>query len=167
LPAFGPPVSPKLIKLIGGDREMFLKGRRCENQGLGVSAFVYYRRVLENQRVRILREIIKVCEKVGVSQDHIVTLRAAEAETRFSESLHMAKDVFPQALLIDGHSPLLLLHCALSEGLHAMSDEECLELASSVRVVLAELSDRMSQALKDEKDLTSAVSHLLHSRGKK
>lgn len=167
LPAFGPPVSPKLIKLIGGDREMFLKGRRCENQGLGVGAFVYYRRVLENQRVRILKEIIKVCEKVGVSQDHIATLRAAEAETRFSESLNMAKDAIPQALLIDGHSPLLLLHGALSEGLHAMSDEECLELASSVRVVLAELSDRMSQALKDEKELTSAVSHLLQSRSKK
>lgn len=167
LPAFGPPVSPKLIKLIGGDRDLFLKGRRCENQGLGVGAFVYYRRVLENQRVRILKEIIKVCEKVGVSQDHIVTLRAAEAETRFSESMNMAKDVIPQALLIDGHSPLLLLHGALSEGLHAMSDEDCLALASSVRVVLAELSDRMSQALKDEKELTSAVSHLLHSRGKK
>jgi hypothetical protein len=167
LPAFGPPVSPKLIKLIGGDREMFLKGRRCENQGLGVGAFVYYRRVLENQRVRILKEIVKVCEKVGVSQDHIAILRAAEAETRFSESLNMAKDVMPQVLLINGHSPLLLLHGALSEGLHAMSDEECLELASSVRVVLAELSDRMSQALKDEKELTSAVSHLLQSRGKK
>lgn len=166
-PAFGPPVSPKLIKLIGADREMFLKGRRCENQGLGVGAFVYYRRVLENQRARILKEIIKVCEKVGVNQDHIATLRAAEAETRFSESLSMAKDVIPQALLIDGHSPLLLLHGALSEGLHTLSDEECLELASSVRVVLAELSDRLSQALKDEKELTSAVAHLLQSRGKK
>ncbi|NIF69711.1 hypothetical protein F3J16_05825 [Burkholderia sp. Ap-962] len=166
LPAFGPPVSPKLIKLIGSDREMFLKGRRCENQGLGVGAFVYYRRVLENQRVRILKEIVRVCEKVGVSQDDIVTLRAAEAETRFSESLNMAKDVIPQALLINGHSPLLLLHGALSEGLHAMSDEECLELASSIRVVLGELSDRMSQVLKDEKELTSAVSRLLQSRAK-
>ncbi|MEJ1418011.1 MAG: hypothetical protein RPU91_13135 [Candidatus Sedimenticola sp. (ex Thyasira tokunagai)] len=41
LPAFGPPVSPKLIKLIGPDRDEFLKGRRCENQGLGVGSFIY------------------------------------------------------------------------------------------------------------------------------
>ena len=58
-----PPVSPKLIKLIGPDRTEFLKGRRCENQGLGVGAFIYYRRVVENQKNRILSEIIKVCEK--------------------------------------------------------------------------------------------------------
>lgn len=167
LPAFGPSVSPKLIKLIGADRELFLKGRRCENQGLGVGAFVYYRRVIENQRVRILKEIIKVCEKVGVGQEHIAVLREAEAETRFSESLNMAKNVIPQALLINGHSPLLLLHGALSEGLHAMSDEQCLALASSVRIVLAELSDRMSQVLKDEKELTTAVSHLLQERNRK
>ncbi len=32
LPPYGPPTSPKLIKLIGPDREEFLKGRRSENQ---------------------------------------------------------------------------------------------------------------------------------------
>jgi hypothetical protein len=73
LPTYGPPVSPKLIKLIGPDRDEFLKGRRCENQGLGVGAFVYYRRVVENQKNRILGEIIKVSEKIGASSDKIKT----------------------------------------------------------------------------------------------
>ncbi len=103
----------------------------------------------------------------AVTDGMVHTLRAAQTETRFSESMEMAKDALPQALLIDGHSPLLLLHSALSEGLHAMSDEQCLEYATSVRVVLAELSDRMAQVLKDEKALSSAVSHLLHARSKK
>lgn len=51
LPPFGPPTPPKLIKLVGPDRDDFLKGRRCENQGLGVGAFIYYRRVVENQKI--------------------------------------------------------------------------------------------------------------------
>lgn len=51
LPPFGPPTPPRLIKLIGPDRDDFLKGRRCENQGLGVGAFIYYRRVVENQKI--------------------------------------------------------------------------------------------------------------------
>ena len=42
-PAYGPPVPPRLLKLIGPDREEFLNGRRCENQGLGIGAFIYYR----------------------------------------------------------------------------------------------------------------------------
>jgi hypothetical protein len=63
-------------------------------------------------------------------------------------------------LIISGRNPLLLLHNALSDGLHRRSDEECLELASAVRVVLAELSDRLGQALKDEVELEKAVSKL-------
>ena len=53
-PEYGPPTAAGLIKLIGPDRDTFLKGRRCENQGLGIGAFVYYRRVVENQKNRIL-----------------------------------------------------------------------------------------------------------------
>jgi len=66
LPNYGPPTPSKLIKLIGPDREAFLKGRRSENQGLGIGAFVYYRRVVENQKNRIISEIIKVSKKLNV-----------------------------------------------------------------------------------------------------
>lgn len=164
LPTYGPPVPSKLIKLIGPDREEFLKGRRCENQGLGVGAFIYYRRVLENQKNRILGEIIKVSEKIGAPADNIEKLRSAVTETQFSKSLDMAKDAMPESLLISGHNPLSLLHSALSEGVHALTDEQCLELAGSVRVVLGELSDRLSQALKDEAELSKALSTLMHKK---
>ena len=164
LPTFGPPVSPKLIKLIGPDRDEFLKGRRCENQGLGVGAFIYYRRVVENQKNRILGEIIKVSEKIGATADKIEKLNLAVTETQFSKALDIAKDAMPESLLINGHSPILLLHSALSEGVHVLSDEQCLEMAGSVRVVLGELSDRLSQALKDEAELTKALSTLMNNK---
>lgn len=164
LPTYGPPVPPKLIKLIGPDRDEFLKGRRCENQGLGVGAFIYYRRVVENQKNRILGEIIKVSEKIGAAEDNISLLKSAVTETQFSKALDMAKDAMPESLLINGHSPIMLLHSALSEGVHALTDEQCLELAGSVRVVLGELSERLSQALKDEAELTKALSALMNKR---
>lgn len=164
LPTYGPPIPPRLIKLIGPDRDTFLKGRRCENQGLGIGSFIYYRRVVENQKNRILSEIIKVSEKIGASEEKIKTLKDAINETQFSKALDMAKDAIPESLLINGHSPILLLHSALSEGVHALSDEECLSLASSVRIVLGELSDRLSQALKDEAELTKALSVLMHHK---
>ena len=63
LPLYGPPVPPKLIALIGPDREVFLQGHRCENQGFGIGAFAYYRRVVENQKNRILTRIIKIAKK--------------------------------------------------------------------------------------------------------
>ena len=164
LPEFGPPTPSRLIKLIGPDRELFLKGRRCENQGLGVGAFVYYRRVVEGQKNRILDEIIKVSQKLGAPVEQVTLLEAAKKETQFSRALASVKDALPQSLLINGHNPLSLLHSALSDGLHARSDPECLEVASSVRVVLAELSERLAQALKDEAELNKALSRLMTPR---
>ena len=164
LPTYGPPVSSKLIKLIGPDRDEFLKGRRCENQGLGVGAFIYYRRVVENQKNRILGEIIKVSEKIEAAEEKIQQLKSAVTETQFSKALNMAKDAMPESLLINGHSPILLLHSALSEGVHTLTDEQCLELAGSVRIVLGELSERLSQALKDEAELTKALSTLMNKK---
>jgi hypothetical protein len=163
-PPYGSLVSPKLIKLIGPDRDEFLKGRRCEDQGLGVGAFIYYRRVIENQKDRILTEIIRVSEKIGSYEDNIRILRGALRETQFSKALSMAKDAMPESLLIDGHSPIALLHSALSEGVHVYSDEQCLELAGSIRIVLGELAERLSQALKDEAELSKALSNLMNRK---
>lgn len=163
-PVYGPPTPARLVTLIGPDRETFLKGRRCENLGLGIGAFVYYRRVVENQKSRIIGEIHKVAKRLGVPEEHLSALEAARAETQFTKSMQLAKDAIPQVLLIDGHNPLILLHAALSKGLHEQTDESCLEVANSVRVVLGELSERLAQALKDEAELNKAISRLMAAK---
>lgn len=159
-PPFGPPTPTRLISMIGPDRDLFLKGRTCENQGLGIGAFTYYRRVVESQKNRILTEIMKVAEKVHEKQEVVAALRMAIDETQFSKSLKSVKDHIPQSLLIDGHNPLLLLHDALSSAIHEKTDEESLEIASSVRIVLGELAERISQALRDEAELKKALNTL-------
>src|SRR5438046_8892096 len=77
----------------------------------------------------------------------------AAKETQFSKAIDDIKTAIPQVLLIDGHNPLTLLHAALSEGLHGATDEDCLETATSIRVVLTELAERITIALKDLKEL--------------
>ena len=161
LPQYGPPISPKLIRLIQPEKDIFMQGRKCENQGLGIGAFTYYRRVVESQKNRILEEIVKASEKSGVPQDKIDILRAAIEEIQFSKALRMARDVIPDSLLINGQNPILLLHHALSRGVHELSDEQCLKLASTIRLVLGELSERLSVLLKDKAALTKAISTLM------
>jgi hypothetical protein len=53
LPPFGPHTPPRVISLIGPDRETFLKGRRSESQGLGIGAFAYYRKIVDTHKDRI------------------------------------------------------------------------------------------------------------------
>lgn len=158
-PPFGSPTPNRLLKLFGKDAKIFLKGRQCENHALGIGAFGYYRRVVESHKIQILDEIIKVAMKVA--PEMVETLEAAKKEHQFLRAIESVKDAIPQSLLINGHNPLTLLHSALSEGLHAQTDEQCLELAHDVRVVLGELVERVGQAMKDEAELNSAISRLM------
>jgi hypothetical protein len=167
LPAFGPPTPSRLIAMIGPDRDIFLKGRRCENQGLGVGAFAYYRRVVENQKSRIIDEMIRVSEDLGAAEPIIADLRTARDETQFSRSVDAIKHGIPDSLKVKGSNPLALLHSALSEGLHSHDDETCLELAQSIRIVLAELAERIGQSLKDDAELAAAVNRLTQKKAAK
>lgn len=152
----------KVISLVGPDRDLFLKGRRAESLGLGVGAFAYYRRIVEDQKGRLLNEIIKVARRVNAPGDAITKLEAAKNETQFNKAVDMVRDAVPPVLLIKGRNPLTLLHSALSRNLHSASDEECLRVAHDIRVILFELAERLGQALKDERELNEAVSRLLN-----
>lgn len=163
-PPFGPDTPSKLIELIGPDREMFLQGRRCEVQGLGVGAFAYYRRVVEHQTARILDKIITVAETVGLPEDQIEVLRGAAKETQYSKAMEAVKDVMPPMLLINGHNPMTVLYSAISEGLHSESDTECLNYAQDIRAVLAELSAKLSEAVKDDEEIKGALSRLMNKK---
>jgi hypothetical protein len=137
-PPFGPPTPTRLLKLFDEQNlQLFMKGRRCESQGLGIGAFVYYRRVVENQRKQIFDSIIKVAEMVGLEPERIETLKHAAKETQFKKAVDEIKGAMPQSLLVKGQNPLTLLHGALSSHLHEKSDAECLALAQDVRILLA------------------------------
>ncbi len=165
-PPFGPRVPTKMIKLLGEDQEIFMKGRRAESQGMGIAAFAYYRRVVENQKGRLIDEIIRVCNRIKAPPALVEKLNEAKTEIQFSRAVDIIRDGIPEILRLDGHNPLLLLHSALSEGLHAQSDQECLDLAVSIRVVLTEFSERLVQAMRSHSELDNAVSKLLQAQSK-
>jgi hypothetical protein len=165
-PPFGPVTPTRLLSMLGENRDLFMKGRRCESQSLGIGAFVYYRRVVESQREAIIGEIIRVARILNAPSEVLSSLEAARKETQFSKSIELVKDAIPESLRIQGHNPLTLLHDNLSAGLHAKSDEECLEIAQAIRIVLAELAERLSIALKDQAELNRAVGRLLKKQPK-
>ena len=123
--------------------------------------------MVENQWERLIDEIIKVAKAINSPQSTIVALESAKSEQQFSKAVKALKDAIPPALLINGHNPLVLLHGALSQGVHNLPDEECLSLATSIRIVLVELAEKLGQALKDEKELSDAVTKLLQVQSAK
>jgi hypothetical protein len=167
VPDFGPPTPSKVIKIVGPEKDYYLKGRRCENQGLGIGAFGYYRRVVEHEKNRIIDEIIRAAKKINAPEEMLDRLEAAKAEVQFTTAIDKVKPAVPEALLISGQNPLTLLHSALSQGMHAETDEDCLELATSIRLVLADLAERTTAVLKDSAELDKALSRLMQWKAKK
>jgi hypothetical protein len=105
-PPFGPHTPARVITLIGGDRELFLQGRRAENRAMGIGAFAYYRRVVENQKTRIIEQIGKVAAKLGAKPEILKEFEAAAKETQFSTAIEKIKHGIPDVLLVDGHNPV-------------------------------------------------------------
>ncbi|MGO4211995.1 hypothetical protein AB4Y89_16540 [Terriglobus sp. 2YAB30_2] len=167
MPPFGPPTPTRLLRLLGRDKELFLKGRRCESQSLGIAAFSYYRRIVELRKNDLLDEVIRVCERLGKHEILVGELRTAKDETQFEKAVKSIHHALPDSLLLNGRNPFTLLHGALSKGLHAEDDETCLDLAQSVRVVLSAFIERLNFALQDENELTIAVNKLIASRNSK
>lgn len=160
-PLFGQTTPARVIAIIGPDKELFLKGRRSEVLGLGIGAFAYYRRVVENQKDRIIDEIIKVAKMNDTTISLVPRLEEAKSLKSFEKSVEMIKDSIPQSLFIREHNPLTLLHSALSKGLHQYDESVCLQAAKSIRLVLVELSERIGVVAKDQTELLDSIRNLL------
>src|SRR5205823_1422769 len=161
-PRFGKPLPAKLQRLVQPKRDLLVRGLRCENQGLGIGAFAYYRRLVEDEKTHLIDEVIKATEKVPGAEKFIPTLKRAKEETKFTRAIETIGDTIPDALRISGHNPLTILHQALSRDLHSAADEECLAAAEAIRMVLVELADRMSLITAEHTELKGALARLMN-----
>lgn len=148
-------------RLLGDDYDLLVKGLVCEKRGLGIGAFTYYRRVVESQKNHLIAEILRVAEKLGAPKEITDKFVLAQREKQFSRAVEAVKGAIPETLLVDSHNPLRLLHDALSICVHAESDETCLRIAHSIRLVIADLSERLKTALGEQDELRAAVSDLM------
>lgn len=63
-------------------------------------------------------------------------IRAAATErTTYDQKLKIAATVLPETLLIDGVNPLAELYSLVSEGVHGLSEEECIAVADETTSV--------------------------------
>jgi len=169
-PPFGQPIPKRLFELIGEDnRKHFLQARRAIARGLGIGAYAYYRRIVENTKFALVDSILDVAQKTKAEPAQIELLKKAQSERQFSRAVGMLSDVgaIPPVLLINGHNPLTLLHDLLSDGIHALDDRECLKRAQEAEIILCEIADKMQVALTERKAVTDALSSILNRIAKK
>jgi hypothetical protein len=160
-PEIGPNIPATASKLLSGkNRELIMKGLRSESQGLGIGAFSYYRRTLDIIKNDLIDQMIKVSETINATEDFILSLKDAKKEEGFANSVDKIKKVIPDGLLINGENPLRLLNTALSKGIHAKDDKECLEAAQGIKIILFNLLARITDLVKEDKELKKHITSL-------
>jgi hypothetical protein len=161
VPPFGGRLSDELLKLASEDRDLFLRGWKAERAGLGIGAFAYYRRVVEEQRSKLVDRIAGAARTLKASADNIALIESARDEQRFKDSIDLISAAIPERLKILDQNPLLLLHKALSVVMHDKTDAQAMELAQTVRLVLADLATKLEQVRIEDNVLKEGVKRLL------
>jgi len=159
-PPFSAPLSRRVEKLLDDEHlELYRKGARAEAQALGVGAASYFRRIVENQWVRVVGEIRDAAKKLG--ETDLTVYEKALASKKFEASVDSLADKLPAKLMLpDGRNPLTLLHNALSVELHTLSDAECLELGTDIKRMLTVLLENIAEAMKEHADLRGSADRL-------
>lgn len=148
---------------LGKHSKTFRKGLVCESQGYGIGAFAYYRRITEEIIDELLDSITSLID-VSNQEKYKAALEQTKKTRVAQEKIELVKDLLPDILKPDGINPLGILHSELSEGLHANTDEACLENASHVKDILTFLINQIIQSKMAAQQFTSSMKSILEKK---
>ncbi|MCC9018954.1 hypothetical protein [Flavobacterium lipolyticum] len=151
---------------LGKHAKTFRKGLVCESQGYGIGAFSYYRRITEEIIDELLDSITDLIDKNSL-EEYKNALEATKKTRVTQEKIDLIKDLLPEILKPNGVNPLGILHSELSEGLHANTDEACLENATHVKDILTFLINQIIQSKEASKLFTNSMKSLLEKKSGK
>jgi hypothetical protein len=159
-------INKNIEKSLGKHSKTFKKGLICESQGYGIGAFAYYRRITEeiiDELLDSIKDLIEEDNKAG----YLIALEKTKLTRVTQEKIELVRDLLPNILRPNGMNPLGILHSELSEGLHAESDEICLETATHVKEILLFLIEQIIISKESSKSFSESMKTLLHKKSQK
>jgi len=154
-----------LEKMLDDHADYYKKGLICESHSYGIGAFSYYRRIVEE----IIDELLTEIADLIAGEERERYLEALEQTRKMKiaqKKIDLVKDLLPSILRPDGMNPLSILHDVLSQGLHGESDEDCIELAMTVREILVFLVNQLTVTKTAATSFTESMRKLLDRRKK-
>lgn len=152
--------SPVLETFFSDDSENLEKATVCLSSGYGVAAFAYYRRIIENNIIKLLDLIKDDVKETENDQGNLEAIEELKDNTPMSEKIKIANKALPRYLIPDGLNPLGSLYKILSEGVHSLPDEKCLEKSQIIKECLIYLVGELATRDKLRKQFTKAVGKL-------
>lgn len=116
------------------DKENYKKALSNLSVSFGIGAFAYFRRIIENEIKRIVKDISEL-DFEGSDKVKSAWIEY-EQNHQMSNLIDNINPYIPKSLKEIDDNPIRLLHCQLSGGIHVYSEETCLEKAKKIDTIL-------------------------------
>lgn len=140
------------------NKEYYNKALICLSQNYGVAAFAYLRKIVESEIINIVEELAK-----GSSSDtEKISLLLSEyyKNKQTGPLVESIYQYLPNSLKVLGDNPFKLLYSHLSEGLHNLTDEECLGYAKALDKLLVFAIKKVKEEQNELKEIRSILGEL-------
>lgn len=149
-----------LQKFFSDDSDNYEKAVVCLSHGYGIAAFAYLRRIVENNTIKLIDLVLDDVNSSEPDPKILEALSELRKESPMSDKIKIANEALPVYLKPEGLNPLGRLYQVLSEGVHSLSDEECLNRANTVKECLKYLISELSSRKKNRSQFKSMIGSL-------
>ena len=155
-PAYDINVNNNLKKYLSEEDQInYKRALTCLSISYGIGAFSYFRRVIENEIKRIIKDISKL-EFEGVEMVKLA-LESFDKDFQMSKLIDVVNKHLPVSLNELGDNPIRLLYEQLSGGIHEFTDEECIDKALSIDILLNYVIKKINEEKYQLNDVKNAM----------
>jgi len=149
------------------DLKLYKNALRLRNFNLGVAAVAYMRRVIENRMTEILEILHEAAITHNIPSEILARHEEMKREKRFSLKVDYAGELLPAGLRPPGKpNPMAILHDLASDGLHAKSDEECVDIFDACRRTFEYVFGKLRIETEDAKNFIREMTGLAEKKSK-
>lgn len=157
LPIWIPRISKEMEKELGDDAEIYKKALRNMNEGYGIGACAYLRRLLEKHINPLLELLHDSKAETGASEAELKLINDAIASKDFTSKTRFAAEISPASLLVEGHNPFQEIHERLSVGLHTLDEETANRYAQEIKEALEYVVRTLRRTHEERKAYASRI----------
>lgn len=145
------------------DKSNYKKALTCLSVNYGIGAYAYFRRIIENEIKRIVDDLSNL--------DFDGAPKIKEANQKYQRDHQMTSLIqsitphLPKSLTELDDNPIKLLHDQLSGGIHSFAEEECLNRAQNINLILAFVVQKLGEKKFETKNIKQAMQSLRKNDG--
>ncbi len=149
------------------DLKIYKTAIRLRNFALGLGAVAYLRRVIENRMNDLLDVLYDAAKEHKIAAEVLGKLESVKNDRRFSVKVDYAGDLLPDHLRPSGvPNPMGILHDLASDGLHARTDEDCVDIFDGCRKTFEYVFGRLRIQNEDAKAFAKTLAELAGKKPK-